>query len=114
MLGRDHRNMLSVNARFTFQGGDRYSPINLATSLTAQDAVYNEHTPFSEQLPPALIAHFTVSYKINCEKISHEMSIKILNATGYKDFYGHRYNFHTRDVDIHREAVMIPNISYRI
>ena len=114
MLGKNKQNVFSTNIRLTYQGGDRYSPIDLAASQNEEDAVYNEKDAFSKQLSPALLGHFTVSYKINKQKLSHEFAIKILNITNYKDYYGHRYNFKTHQVDAEEEAVMIPNISYKI
>jgi hypothetical protein len=58
--------------------------------------------------------HFTVSYTINKHHLSHEFAVKVLNATGYKDFCGHRYNFKTGNVEEEREAIVIPNVSYKI
>ena len=114
MLGRNKQNVFGTNVRFTYQGNDRYSPINEVQSALDQDAVYDETNPFSKQLSPAFLGHFTVSYKINKRKKSHEFAIKILNATGYKEYYGHRYNFKKGRVEEERESIIIPNISYKI
>ena len=114
MFGKNHQNILGINSRVTFQGGDRYSPINESASLKQQDAIYDESNPYSKQLSPVLLGHLTVSYKINKKKVSHEFAAKILNITGYKDYYGHRYNYVTHQVDEEREANIIPNISYKI
>ena len=114
MLGRGRRNMLGVNGRVTFQGGDRYSPIDEAASAARHEAVYDESRPFTEQLEPVLLAHVTVSYRLNRKRVAHEFALKMLNLTGYKDFYGHRYNHFTGRVEAEREANVIPNISYRI
>jgi hypothetical protein len=114
MLGKSRQNVLGMNGRITYQGGDRYSPVDEKASALQEDAVYDETRPYSRQLPAALIGHLTLSYKINKGNRFHEFAIKILNITGYRDYYGHRYNFKTGKVDEEREAVMIPNISYRI
>ncbi len=113
-VGRNKQNAIGANFRFTFQGGDRYSPVDLTASQTQGDVVYDEQEAFSKQLSPALLCHFTVNYRINREKTSHEFALKVLNATNYKDYYGHRYNFVTHSVEPQREAIMIPNISYKI
>lgn len=63
---------------------------------------------------PARLAHLTVSYRINRRRVAHEFALKVLNLTGYKDYYGHRYNYLTGQVEPEREANIIPNISYRI
>ena len=51
---------------------------------------------------------------INKKYLSHEFSAKLMNITGYKDFYGHRYNFMTNSVEEERDAIIMPNISYKI
>jgi hypothetical protein len=114
MTGKNKQNIISANVRFTYQGGDRYSPINESQSIVEQEAVYDESRAFSKQLPAAFIAHTSFSYKINRRQKAHEFAIKIINLTGYKDFYGHRYNFFTHEVDANRESIIIPNISYKI
>lgn len=114
ILGENNQNILGINARATFQGGDRYSPINEIVSLKQQNAIHDESKPYSKQLAPVLLGHLTISYKINKKKVSHEVAAKVLNITGYKDYYGHRYNYITRQVEAEREANIIPNISYKI
>lgn len=114
MVGEYKQNIFNANIRLTYQGGDRYSPINYTESLLNEDAVYDESAAFSRQLSPAFLGHFTVSYKINKKNVAHEFAIKVMNMTGYKDFYGRRYNFKTKTVDEERESIVIPNISYKI
>ncbi len=61
-----------------------------------------------------LFAHLTVSYRINRRRVTHEFALKVLNLTGYKDYYGHRYNYLTGPVELERVANIVSNISYRI
>ena len=113
-LGKNKQNVFSINGKITYQGGDRYSPINISLSKKQQDAVYNESNPYSCRLSPMLLSHLTISYKINKKSISHEFSAKLMNITGYKDYYGHRYNFKNNSVEEERDAIIMPNISYKI
>lgn len=113
-MGTSNQNVLSLNARFSYQGGERYSPINQTASATENDAVFDETRAFSKQFPPAFTSHFTASYKINKKKSSHEIALKIINTTMYKEFTGFEYNYQTHIVDECREAIFIPNLSYKI
>ena len=113
-VGKSRQNVFSINSKVTYQGGDRYSPVNLMLSQYRKDAVYDESNPYSCQLSPVLLAHLTVSYKINKKKLSHEFSAKIMNITGYKEYYGYRYNFKNNNVEQERDAMIMPNISYKI
>ena len=113
-VGKSQKNVLGLNARLSYQGGDHYTPVNPLASDKAQEPVYFESMAFSEQFSPALTCHFTASYKINKAKSSHEISLKVINATSYEEFTGFQYNHRTHQVDEGREALMLPNLSYRI
>ncbi|WP_448790248.1 TonB-dependent receptor [Bacteroides graminisolvens] len=114
MIGNNKQNIFNASLRISYQGGDRYSPIDQVKSAEKQDAVYNEYKAFSNQLPSALLGHFNISYKINRAKTSHEFALKVLNATGYKEYYGYRYNFKNNKAEQEKESITIPNISYKI
>jgi len=113
-LGKDDQNILGLNLRFTYQGGNRYTPFKLDESIIAEDVIYDESKAFSEQIAPAFIGNFTANYKINREKTSHEIAFKIANFTNYGDFIGYRYNQINNTVDETREAIIVPSISYKI
>lgn len=113
-LGRQKQNILGVNLRLSLQGGDRYSPIEEAASQAEQDAVYDTSKAYEKQLSPAFISNFTVSYKMNKKNLAHEFAIKMINATGYKEYEGHIYNYRKKEVEMSRSAVVMPNISYKI
>jgi hypothetical protein len=114
LTGRTRQNIFSANIRLSYQGGDRYAPIDRLASQTAEEAVYIENDAFTKQYPPAFLCHFTVGYKINRKNLSHEFSLKAINATANREYFGHKYNFVTRQVDLDHETIVIPNLSYRI
>ncbi len=113
-LGRKKQNLLGINLRVSIQGGDRYSIIDTANSIIEKDVIYNENTPFTEQTKSSFITHFTINYEWYKSKNTQKLSLKILNASNYKEFLGHRYNIKNNTVDEHREALIIPNLSYKI
>ncbi|TCI84531.1 TonB-dependent receptor [Tenacibaculum sp. M341] len=113
-IGKNNSNLISVNVRFSYQGGDRFSAIDETRSIIEKDVVYNEMNPFTEQTNSGFISYFTINYEWYKKKNTQKLSLKILNATNHKDFQGHRYNIKTNNVEEYREALMIPNISYKI
>lgn len=113
-VGKTKQNVLGLNLRLSIQGGDRYSLIDHENSILAQDVIFNETTPFTEQSKTSFITHFTMNYEWYKKKSTQKISLKILNATNYKEFQGHRYNIKTDRVEEFREALIIPNISYKI
>ena len=113
-MGKNKQNVLGLNARLSYQGGDHYSPINSTLSNQNQDVVFDETKAYSLQFDPAFTTHFTASYKINKMKSSQEIAFKILNATQYKEFMNFQYNYQTQNVDEIREAIFIPNLSWKV
>lgn len=116
MFGKSNQNVLSVNLKLTLQGGDRYSPINEDATLNHPDkeTQYDETKAFSKQLSPIFLANYTVSYRMNRKKVSHEFAVKGLNATGYKEYFGHEYNIKTGVIEPRRLKNSMINVVYRL
>lgn len=116
MMGRNRQNILSVNAKLTLQGGDRYSPIDEAATLEHPDkeVQYDETRAYSQQFSPIFLTNFSLSYKMNKKKCTHEFAVKLLNATNYKEYAGHEYNLKTGKIEPNRFAMSLPNIYYKV
>lgn len=116
MMGRNKQNVLSVNLKLTLQGGDRYSPIDEQATLNHPDkeVQHDETKAFSKQLSPIVLANYTISYRMNKRKVSHEFAIKGLNATGYKEYYGHVFNTKKNEIEPYRGKTSLMNISYKL
>lgn len=116
MIGRNKQDVLSVNLKLTLQGGERYSPVDEEATFTHPDkqTQYDETKAYSQQLSPMFLAHYTVSYRMNRTKVSHEFAIKGLNATGYKEYFGHEYNLKTGVIEPKRLKNSIFNVVYRL
>jgi hypothetical protein len=114
LLGRNRQNIFGANIRLSYQGGDRYSPLDVKASEESEAVVYLEQQAFSKQYPPALLCHFTLSYKMNKRQLSHEFALKVINATLNQEYLGHQYNLKTHQLSLDSEVVVVPNISYKI
>lgn len=116
MLGRNKQNILSINLKLTLQGGDRYSPIDMEATMKHPDkeVQYDERKAFSKQYSPMLIGNYTVSYRINKKKVSHEFAVKGLNFMGTKEHYGHEYNVKTGKIDATDGSTVLTNVSYKL
>jgi hypothetical protein len=112
--GKKRSNVLGLNARVSYQGGDRYTPVDNASSILVQDVVYQTSKTFGRQFAPAFVGHFTASYKINAARVAHTIALKVINASMYKEFQDFKYNYQTKTVDEYREALVVPNISYKV
>lgn len=116
MMGRNKQNVLGVNLRLTLQGGDRYSPVDEKATLAHPDlkVQYDETKAYSKQLSPILLANYTINFRMNRKKISHEFALEQINATGYKEYHGHGYNLEKGIIEPIRQKTSLFNISYRL
>lgn len=115
MVGKQHQNIFSANIRLTYQGGDHFSPIDEEASHAIKDIEIDETRAFSEQFPSILTADFTVSYRLNKKRISHEFAIKMLNVTGQTGQHGYIYKEKTNKIErFDNNGLFLPNISYKI
>lgn len=115
-MGSKKRDLLGVNFKLTLQGGQRYSPVDEASSLmhTERETQYDETQSYAKQFDPFFVANYTITYRMNRSKRSHEFAIKWLNATGAKEYYGHAYNLHINAFEAKKQATSIFNVLYRI
>jgi hypothetical protein len=113
-MGRQKQNMLSISLRFTLQGGEHYIPVDETTSIAKNTLVQDNSRAYETQLSPEFISHFTIAYKINRDKLAHEIALKMVNVTGNEEFGGYYYNYRTNQPEMYMGAVVIPNISYKI
>ena len=114
MVGKRKQNVFSANLRLSYQGGDRFTPVDIIASEGKHDIVFDETRAFSSQFPAALTSDITVSYKINKRKTSHEFALKVLNIGGYTGQYGYIYNDKLQAVEKLSVTGIVPNISYKI
>lgn len=116
MLGRSKQNILSVNLKVTFQGGDRYAPIDMEATLAHPDkkVQYDEGNAYSIQRSPMFIGNYTISYRMNKKRVSHEFSIKGINFTGAEEYYGHEYNLKTGKIEAIANTTSLTNVSYKL
>ena len=113
-LGQQKQNILSLNLRGTYQGGDRRTPVDMERAIAEERVVHDESRPFTLAGDPALLLHATVSYRINGKGHTSTFGLNLLNITGVEEFYGDRYNYVKQRVEPNYEAIVIPNISYRL
>lgn len=113
-VGKNKQNAININGRITFQGGDRFSPIDEGATQARKAIVYDETRAFSVQTNPITNVHLTIAYRKNKLKSSREIGFKVVNLTQQPDFFGYQYNFRTGGIDKDVETILLPNLSYKI
>ena len=119
MMGKRKQNLLNASVKFSYQGGLRYSPIDEEATVENYkngnpDVAYDETKPFTKHFKPVFTIDFTLSYKLNGKKASHEFALKMLNLLQTQTPLKHIYNYKEDKVEYYKVGVALPNICYRI
>ncbi len=107
------QNMLGLNGRISYIGGERHSPIDRPASRTAEEVEFVESRAFEKQFPNRVIADITLTYRINKRNHASVWALQVKNVLLAKDL-SYDYNFQTNQVDLVKEGAPLPVLSYKI
>jgi hypothetical protein len=107
-------NILGVNGKLHFLGGNRNIPIDEQNSILAHDMVFDYTRAYEEHDPSIYQVDLTLTYKINKKNYSGSWALQIMNVLGRKEYYGYSYNYNTGKPEIQQFTIIIPSISYKI
>jgi hypothetical protein len=117
LFGREfilkRNNILGVNFRFTYMGGERISPVLRSTSLAARRVIYDETRAFEERLDASKYLDITLTYRLNYRNITHTLALQIKNCLSSANDYGYVYNYPKQDVTRDKMVIVLPSISYK-
>jgi hypothetical protein len=107
-------NILGVNGKVHFLGGNRNIPIDEPNSLIAQDIVYDYSRAYEGRDPAIYQFDLTLTYKINKKNHSGSWALQVMNVLGRKEYYGYVYNYKSGSVETEKVRVIVPSLSYKI
>lgn len=91
-VGKSKKNVLSFGTKFTYGGGKRYSPVNIAASNTIMDVVPQNDKINTLQFSPYNRLDFRVSYKINMKRSGVEIALDLVNILNTKNILALSYS----------------------
>ncbi|HET6558674.1 MAG TPA: TonB-dependent receptor [Prolixibacteraceae bacterium] len=112
--GKLKRNILGLNSRFSYLGGDRYTPILEDESIRQGEILYDYSQAYTLKEKNAAILSFSLSYRINKPGHAGIWSFHLLNALGNEEFRGYEINPRTHLPEKKFDRIMVPNVSYKI
>ena len=118
MIGK---NVFNISAKYSVQGGLRYTPIdvdamraNIAAGNIDDTPIYKDNEAFTKRFKPTHVVDLTVSYKINKKRVSHTIAFEGLNVLESEAPLFQRYDLGTNQVRIDKAGISLPNIFYRL
>jgi hypothetical protein len=91
-VGKTKKNTVSASTKFTYGGGKRYSPVDVAASNAVMDVVADNNKVNSLQFNPYNRLDFRIAYKINAKKAAYEIAIDLVNVMNTKNVLALSYS----------------------
>ncbi|MFN8288317.1 MAG: TonB-dependent receptor [Chitinophagales bacterium] len=114
VVGKKKNNIIAINAKIIWRGGQRVTPINLAESQLEGQTVYNNNAAFSDKVPDYFRIDFGTSFRRNKKKYSWILSFDAQNVINRENVARQIYNPETQLIEIKRNLGIVPVISWKI
>lgn len=108
------KNILGVNGRLTWMGGERTSPVLRSASLREKRTILDESRLFEGALDGNFYLDLSLTYRMNSQNLSHIFALQVKNILGSADDYGYVYNIQREKIEKDRMVITLPSISYKI
>lgn len=84
-VGKSKKNSINVSAKFTYGGGKRYSPVDIAASNAVMDVVADNDKVNTLQFDPYNRLDLRIAYKINGKHAAYEIALDLVNLMNTKN-----------------------------
>jgi len=114
-IGKEKKNIFSIDTRFVSSGGNFYTPINLEASQNVGFEILQDDIAFSEQYDDYLRLDLKLSLTLNsnAKKASHKFYIDLQNITNRDNVFVRNYNRTTNNVEQINQTGFFPDFGYR-
>lgn len=114
-IGDSNKNQtLGTSVKINYTGGNRFTPIDLESSMEIGEEVRDYSNPFSSKADDIFFLNIGVNYKVNRSKATHELKFELLNATNNDARINEFYDQEEQELVYSRQLSLIPNLMYVI
>jgi len=108
------KNILGLNLKASYTGGQYYVPIDLEQSKISHYRVLDVSRAYAERLPDFFYLDLTLTYRTNHKKFSGIWALQVKNILNQKPPVGYVYNDFNQSIEPVTGMGIIPFISYKI
>ncbi len=111
-VGKNENNVLGINSKVTWMGGNRLLNIKLDESIQNGSVVYDEINAFQDKGDDVFNLNLSITYRINKAKISHELKIDVQNITNNQVVIEKYYSDVNKRIEDITQLSLLPILSY--
>ncbi|MEI7595282.1 MAG: TonB-dependent receptor [Bacteroidota bacterium] len=113
-VGKGNNNVLSVNAKVCFMGGDKFTPFDVEQSYAQQSIVEDNSNAFTKKKSDAQVLSLSISYRKNKPHHASIIEFSFINVLGYKEITRYYFDKTSNKIMEDINQLVVPNLSYRI
>jgi hypothetical protein len=108
------KNILGLNLKASFTGGEYYVPIDLPESIAQHTEILDETDAYKPKLPPFFYLDLTVTFRTNHKRYSGIWALQIRNLLNQHPNVGYVYDDFKKAIEPQSSLGIIPLISYKV
>ncbi|MEK7255736.1 MAG: TonB-dependent receptor [Bacteroidota bacterium] len=115
-IGKDKRNALTFDTKFTTAGGRYYTPLDLEASIAADKEVYREDQAYSLRNDPYIRWDVKFGYRLNSKKrkLSQQFFLDFQNVTNHENIFAYRFNRQKGEIQQVNQIGFFPDVLWRV
>jgi hypothetical protein len=115
--GKDKRNKLTTDIKFTNAGGRHFTPIDLAASQIAGNTILKSSDyAYSSSYDDYMRLDFKIGYVLNSKsrKLSQTFSLDLQNVTNNDNVFSQSYDNGSKSINTTYQLGFFPNFIYKL
>jgi hypothetical protein len=112
--GKKHQGSLTLDVKYTLNGGKRYTEILLEESQLYGTEIRDWENAFAKHYPNYTRGDFRIAYKTVGKKVTQEWAVDMQNITNRRNIFFRQYNVNTGEIETTYQTGFLPIAQYRI
>ncbi len=114
VVGKKKNNIIGINAKIIWRGGNRVTPVDLPQSIAANETVYQNDKAFTEKLPDYFRIDFGVNFRRNKKKYTWILAFDAQNLINRNNVAARIYNPETQMIETKTNLGIVPVFSWKV
>lgn len=112
--GKRFKNSLTLDCKFTFNGGRRYTPVLEDESLLVGQEIRDWTETNTLQYDPFMKLNIRAAFKMVGKRITQEWALDATNITNRRNIFSEDFNVNTGNYDVTYQTGFLPIVQYKI
>ena len=105
---------ITLDGRFNYAGGRRYTPIDLAASIAADKEVRSSDMVYDSRYANYIRPDIKIGFRQNAKKYTQSFSIDFQNVINRRNVFYNKYDSRNQEIDTEYQRGFFPDVRYQI